>query len=114
VTGSDPVYMLTGVMPATEQVLARAGLSVSDIDVFEVNEAFAPVLLAWSAETGASLDRTNPNGGAIALGHPLGATGAILATKLVHELERTGGRYGLQTMCEGGGQANATIIERIS
>jgi len=114
VTGSDPVYMLTGVMPATEQVLARAGLSVSDIDVFEVNEAFAPVLLAWSAETGASLDRTNPNGGAIALGHPLGATGAILATKLLHELDRTGGRYGLQTMCEGGGQANATIIERIS
>jgi acetyl-CoA C-acetyltransferase len=114
VTGSDPVYMLTGVMPATEQVLARAGLGVGDIDVFEVNEAFAPVLLAWSAETGASLDRTNPNGGAIALGHPLGATGAILATKLLHELERTGGRYGLQTMCEGGGQANATIIERIS
>jgi acetyl-CoA C-acetyltransferase len=114
VTGSDPVYMLTGVMPATEQVLARAGLSVGDIDVFEVNEAFAPVLLAWSAETGASLDRTNPNGGAIALGHPLGATGAILATKLLYELERTGGRYGLQTMCEGGGQANATIIERIS
>jgi acetyl-CoA C-acetyltransferase len=101
-------------MPATEQVLARAGLSVADIDVFEVNEAFAPVLLAWSAETGASLDRTNPNGGAIALGHPLGATGAILATKLLHELERTGGRYGLQTMCEGGGQANATIIERVS
>jgi acetyl-CoA C-acetyltransferase len=114
VTGSDPVYMLTGVMPATEQVLARAGLGVDDIDVFEVNEAFAPVLLAWSAETGASLDRTNPNGGAIALGHPLGATGAILATKLLHELERTGGQYGLQTMCEGGGQANATIIERVS
>jgi acetyl-CoA C-acetyltransferase len=114
VTGSDPVYMLTGVLPATEQVLGRAGLGVADIDVFEVNEAFAPVLLAWSAETGASLDRTNPNGGAIALGHPLGATGAILATKLLHELERTGGRYGLQTMCEGGGQANATIIERIS
>ena len=114
VTGSDPVYMLTGVMPATEQVLTRAGLSVDDIDVFEVNEAFAPVLLAWSAETGASLERANPNGGAIALGHPLGATGAILATKLLHELERTGGRYGLQTMCEGGGQANATIIERVS
>ncbi len=114
VTGSDPVYMLTGVVPATEQVLARAGLGVADIDVFEVNEAFAPVLLAWSAETGASLERANPNGGAIALGHPLGATGAILATKLVHELERTGGRYGLQTMCEGGGQANATIIERVS
>jgi acetyl-CoA C-acetyltransferase len=114
VTGSDPVYMLTGVMPATEQVLGRAGLSVADIDVFEVNEAFAPVLLAWSAETGASLDRTNPNGGAIALGHPLGAAGAILATKLLYELERTGGRYGLQTMCEGGGQANATVIERVS
>ncbi len=86
----------------------------SDIDVFEVNEAFAPVLLAWSADTGASLEKTNPNGGAIALGHPLGATGAILMTKLLHELERIGGRYGLQTMCEGGGQANATIIERIS
>jgi acetyl-CoA C-acetyltransferase len=113
VTGSDPVLMLTGVMPATERVLARAGLSVPDIDVFEVNEAFAPVLLAWSAETGAPLERTNPNGGAIALGHPLGATGAILATKLLYELERTGGRYGLQTMCEGGGQANATIIERV-
>jgi acetyl-CoA C-acetyltransferase len=113
VTGSDPVFMLTGVMPATERALARAGLSVTDIDVFEVNEAFAPVLLAWSAETGAPLERTNPNGGAIALGHPLGATGAILATKLLHELERTGGRYGLQTMCEGGGQANATIIERV-
>jgi acetyl-CoA C-acetyltransferase len=113
VTGADPVYMLTGPIPATEQVLARAGLKVDDIDVFEVNEAFAPVLIAWSADTGASLERTNPNGGAIALGHPLGATGAVLATKLVHELERSGGRYGLQTMCEGGGQANATIIERL-
>jgi acetyl-CoA C-acetyltransferase len=113
VAGADPVYMLTGVMPATEQALARAGLDVTDIDVFEVNEAFAPVLLAWSAETGAPLERANPNGGAIALGHPLGATGAILATKLLHELERSGGRYGLQTMCEGGGQANATIIERL-
>ena len=89
------------------------GWSIDDIDVFEVNEAFAPVLLAWSADTGASLEQTNPNGGAIALGHPLGATGAILMTKLLHELERTGGRYGLQTMCEGGGQANATIIERL-
>jgi acetyl-CoA C-acetyltransferase len=113
VTGSDPVYMLTGPIPATERVLDRAGLKVDDIDVFEVNEAFAPVLLAWSADTGASLEKTNPNGGAIALGHPLGATGSILMTKLLHELERTGGRYGLQTMCEGGGQANATIIERL-
>jgi acetyl-CoA C-acetyltransferase len=113
VTGADPVYMLTGPIPATEQVLAKAGLKVDDIDVFEVNEAFAPVLIAWSADTGASLEKTNPNGGAIALGHPLGATGAVLATKLVHELERSGGRYGLQTMCEGGGQANATIIERL-
>jgi acetyl-CoA C-acetyltransferase len=111
--GSDPVFMLTAPIPATEQALARARLSVDDIDVFEVNEAFAPVLLAWSADTGASLEKTNPNGGAIALGHPLGATGAILMTKLLHELERTGGRYGLQTMCEGGGQANATIIERV-
>ncbi len=114
VVGADPVYMLTGPIPATERVLSRSGLGIDDIDVFEVNEAFAPVLLAWSAETGASLEKTNPNGGAIALGHPLGATGAILMTKLLHELERSGGRYGLQTMCEGGGQANATIIERIS
>jgi acetyl-CoA C-acetyltransferase len=113
-TGSDPVFMLTGPIPATEQALARAGMTVADIDVFEVNEAFAPVLLAWSADTGASLEKTNPNGGAIALGHPLGATGSILMTKLVHELERTGGRYGLQAMCEGGGQANATIVERIA
>jgi acetyl-CoA C-acetyltransferase len=113
VTGADPVFMLTGPIPATEQVLARGNLTVDDIDVFEVNEAFAPVLLAWSADTGASLKKTNPNGGAIALGHPLGATGAVLMTKLLHELERTGGRYGLQTMCEGGGQANGTIIERI-
>jgi acetyl-CoA C-acetyltransferase len=114
VAGADPVFMLTGPIPATGQALARGKLDVDDIDVFEVNEAFAPVLLAWSADTGASLEKTNPNGGAIALGHPLGATGAILMTKLLHELERTGGRYGLQTMCEGGGQANATIIERVS
>jgi acetyl-CoA C-acetyltransferase len=113
VVGDDPVIMLTGPISATQKALAKAGLDVTDIDVFEVNEAFAPVLLAWSQETGASLERTNPNGGAIALGHPLGGTGAILMTKLVHELIRTGGRYGLQTMCEGGGQANATIIERI-
>ncbi len=113
VEGSDPVYMLTGPIPATEKALRRSGLSIEDIDVFEVNEAFAPVPLAWAKETGASLEKTNPNGGAIALGHPLGATGSILMTKLLHELERTGGRYGLQTMCEGGGQANATIIERV-
>jgi acetyl-CoA C-acetyltransferase len=113
VVGADPVLMLTGPIGATEKVLAKAGMKIGDIDVFEVNEAFAPVLLAWSEETGASLEQTNPNGGAIALGHPLGATGAILMTKLVHELERTGGRYGLQTMCEGGGQANATVIERV-
>jgi acetyl-CoA C-acetyltransferase len=114
VTGADPVFMLTGPIPATAQALTRAKLDVDDIDVFEVNEAFAPVLLAWSKETGASLEKTNPNGGAIALGHPLGATGAILMTKMLNELERTGGRYGLQTMCEGGGHANATIIERVS
>ncbi|HEX4656459.1 MAG TPA: acetyl-CoA C-acetyltransferase [Streptosporangiaceae bacterium] len=113
VVGADPVFMLTGPIPATEQALARGQLAIDDIDVFEVNEAFAPVLLAWSADTGASLEKTNPNGGAIALGHPLGATGAILMTKLLHELERIDGRYGLQTMCEGGGQANATIIERL-
>ena len=105
--------MLTAPIPATEQVLAKAGLRVGDIDAFEVNEAFAPVLIAWSADTGAPLDKTNANGGAIALGHPLGATGAVLMTKLLHELERTGGRFGLQTMCEGGGQANATVIERV-
>jgi acetyl-CoA C-acetyltransferase len=114
VTGADPVFMLTGPIPATGQALSRAKLEIDEIDVFEVNEAFAPVLIAWSRDTGASLARTNSNGGAIALGHPLGATGAILMTKLVHELERTGGRYGLQTMCEGGGQANATIIERVA
>jgi acetyl-CoA C-acetyltransferase len=114
VTGADPVFMLTGPIPATGQALSRAKLEIGEIDVFEVNEAFAPVLIAWSRDTGASLAKANPNGGAIALGHPLGATGAILMTKLVYELERTGGRYGLQTMCEGGGQANATIIERVA
>jgi acetyl-CoA C-acetyltransferase len=113
VVGSDPVMMLTGPIGATSKALSKAGMTVADIDVFEVNEAFAPVVLAWAEETGAPLERTNPNGGAIALGHPLGATGAVLMTKLVHELERTGGRFGLQTMCEGGGQANATIIERV-
>lgn len=113
VVGDDPVYMLTGPIPATQAALKRSGLSIDDIDAFEINEAFAPVVLAWARETGASLEKTNVNGGAIALGHPLGATGAILATKLVYELRRTGGRYGVQSMCEGGGQANATIIERV-
>ncbi|HYH30951.1 MAG TPA: acetyl-CoA C-acetyltransferase [Pseudonocardia sp.] len=113
VVGDDPVYMLTGPIPATQAALARSGLAIDDIDLFEVNEAFAPVPLAWAQDTGADLEKTNVNGGAIALGHPLGATGAVLATKLVHELQRTGSRYGLQTMCEGGGQANATILERV-
>jgi acetyl-CoA C-acetyltransferase len=113
VVGDDPVYMLTGPIPATQAVLKRAGLSIGDIDTVEINEAFAPVVLAWAREIGASLEKTNVNGGAIALGHPLGATGVILATKLVHELRRSGGRYGLQTICEGGGQANAAIIERL-
>jgi acetyl-CoA C-acetyltransferase len=113
VVGSDPVTMLTGPIPATAEVLAKARLQVGDVDLFEVNEAFAPVVLAWLAETGAALDKTNVNGGAIALGHPIGATGARLMTTLLHELERTGGRFGLQVMCEGGGTANATIIERV-
>jgi len=111
--GDDPVYMLTAPIPATQKALQRAGLSIDDIDVIEINEAFAPVPLAWLREIGADPAKTNPNGGAIALGHPLGGTGAILMTKLLHELERIGGRYGLQTMCEGGGQANVTIIERL-
>jgi acetyl-CoA C-acetyltransferase len=111
--GSDPVFMLTGPVPATQKILARTGLTIDDIDLFEVNEAFAPVPLMWAREVGASLEKTNVNGGAIALGHPLGATGAKLMTTLLHELERTGGRYGLQTMCEGGGMANATLIERL-
>jgi acetyl-CoA acetyltransferase family protein len=116
--GVDPVMMLTGPIPATSKVLARAGLTLDDIDLIEINEAFAAVTAAWRAEHGGSdpealWARTNVNGGAIALGHPLGASGARLLTTLVHELERTGGRYGLQTMCEGGGMANATIIERL-
>ena len=111
--GSDPVLMLTGPIPATERLLERTGLSVGDIDVFEVNEAFASVVLAWAKETGADLDRTNPNGGAIALGHPLGGTGCILLTKALYELERTGGRYALVTMCCGGGLGTGTIIERL-
>lgn len=113
VTGDDPVKMLTGPIPATALALKRAGLSIDDIDAFEVNEAFASVPLAWQAATGASSDRLNPLGGAIALGHPLGCSGARLATTLINHLRRTGGRYGLQTMCEGGGTANATIYERI-
>lgn len=113
VTGADPLFMLTGIIPATEKVLARAGLSLSDIDAFEVNEAFASVVLAWQAETGADLSKVNINGGAIAIGHPLGASGARLTTTLLGVLEQTGGRYGLQTMCEAGGLANAMIIDRL-
>jgi acetyl-CoA C-acetyltransferase len=111
VIGSDPVSMLTGPIPATEAALRRSGLSLAEIGTFEVNEAFASVVLAWAAETGADLDRTNPQGGAIALGHPLGATGARLMTTMLHRLRRDGVRYGLQTMCEGGGMANATVLE---
>ena len=113
VTGVDPVLMLTGPIPATARVLEKAGLGIGDVDLFEVNEAFASVVLAWQAETGADPDRVNPNGGAIAVGHPLGASGAILMTRLVHEMTRTGARRGLQTMCEGGGTANATLVERV-
>ncbi|QNG20097.1 thiolase family protein [Rhodococcus triatomae] len=113
VAGDDPLYMLTAIIPATRKVLERSGLSLSDIDLFEVNEAFAPVVLAWAHETGADLDRVNVHGGAIALGHSLGASGARIMTTLVHALEQRGARYGLQTMCEAGGLANATIIERI-
>ncbi|SOD70807.1 acetyl-CoA acyltransferase [Jatrophihabitans sp. GAS493] len=113
VVGDDPLMMLTGVIPATRKVLARAGLSIGDIDAFEVNEAFASVVLAWQAETGVDLAKVNVNGGATAIGHPLGASGARLATTLLSVLEQTGGRFGLQTMCEAGGLANATIIERL-
>jgi acetyl-CoA acyltransferase len=105
--------MLTGPISATRQILAKAGLTLDQIDRVEINEAFAPVVLAWQRELGADLERTNVNGGAIAIGHPLGASGAKLMTTLLHELERRGGRYGLQTMCEGGGMSNATIIERL-
>jgi acetyl-CoA C-acetyltransferase len=111
--GADPIYMLTAPIPATAYALERTGLSLDDIDLVEINEAFASVVLAWQKETGADLSRVNVNGGAIALGHPLGATGTKLMATLLCELERTGGRYGLQTMCEGGGQANVTIIERL-
>jgi len=111
--GADPVFMLTGPIPATEYALKKTGLSIDDIDTVEINEAFAPVVLAWLKETGADPAKVNPCGGAIALGHPLGATGAKLFATMLNTLERTGGRYGLQTMCEGGGTANVTIIERL-
>jgi acetyl-CoA C-acetyltransferase len=113
VRGADPIFMLTAPIPATAYALDRTGMSLDDIDLVEINEAFASVVLAWQKETSADLERVNVNGGAIALGHPLGATGARLMTTLLHELERTGGRWGLQTMCEGGGQANVTILERL-
>ena len=111
--GDNPRYMLTAPIPATQKVLSRAGLQMSDIDVTEINEAFASVVLAWEKELHPDMEKVNPNGGAIALGHPLGASGTRLLTTLLHELERTNGRYGLQTMCEGGGMANATLIERL-
>lgn len=111
VVGADPVLMLTGPIPATEKVLRKAGLALADIGVYEVNEAFAPVPLAWLAETGADPRLLNPLGGAIALGHPLGASGAVLMTRMIHHMRENGIRYGLQTMCEGGGTANATVVE---
>jgi len=113
VRADDPIYMLTAPIPATKYALEKAGMSLDDIDLVEINEAFAPVVLAWQKETGADMSKVNVNGGAIALGHPIGATGTRLMATLLNELERSGGRYGLQTMCEGGGQANVTIIERL-
>lgn len=113
VTGDDPLLMLTAIIPATAKVLERGGLALGDVDLFEVNEAFAPVVLAWARETGADLARVNVRGGAIAIGHPLGASGARLMTTLLHALEDRGGRFGLQTMCEAGGLANATVVERL-
>jgi acetyl-CoA C-acetyltransferase len=113
VRGEDPIRMLSAPIPATAYAFKKTGMTMDDIDLVEINEAFASVVLAWQKETGADLDKVNVNGGAIALGHPLGATGVRLMTTLLCELERTGGRYGLQTMCEGGGQANVTIIERL-
>ena len=113
VRGDDPILMLTGPIPATAYALEKSGMSIDDIDLFECNEAFAPVPMAWMAEHGVPHEKVNVNGGAIALGHPLGCSGAKLMTTLLHELERTGGRFGLQTMCEGGGQANVTILERL-
>ena len=113
VRGDDPILMLTAPIRATRYALAKAGMTMNDIDLVEINEAFAPVVLAWLKDIGYDHAKTNVNGGAISLGHPLGATGARLMTTMLHELERTGKRYGLQTMCEGGGQANVTIIERL-
>jgi acetyl-CoA C-acetyltransferase len=113
VRADDPIYMLTAPIPATRYAFEKTGMTMDDIDVVEINEAFASVVLAWQAELDVDPAKVNPNGGAIALGHPLGATGARLMTTMLNELERTGGRYGLQTMCEGGGQANVTIIERV-
>lgn len=113
VRGADPVMLLSAPIPATQHALKKTGMSIDDIDVVEINEAFAPVVLAWLADVNADPAKVNVNGGAIALGHPIGCSGARLMTTLLHELERTGGRYGLQTMCEGGGQANVTIIERL-
>lgn len=113
VRGDDPILMLTAPIRATKYALKKAGMTMNDIDLVEINEAFASVVLAWLKDIDFDPAKTNVNGGAIALGHPLGATGAKLMTTLLHELERTGGRYGLQTMCEGGGQANVTIIERL-
>jgi acetyl-CoA acetyltransferase len=113
VAGADPLLMLTAPIPATTAVLARAGLRLDDIDRFEVNEAFASVVLAWAAEHRPDMERVNVNGGAIALGHPLGCSGVRLTATLVAELERSGGRYGLQVMCEGGGMANALVLERV-
>jgi acetyl-CoA C-acetyltransferase len=114
VRGDDPIWMLTAPIPATRHALAKAGMTLDQIDLVEINEAFVSVVLAWAKDVGADLAKVNVNGGAVALGHPLGATGARLMTTLLHELERTGKRWGLQTMCEGGGQANVTIIERLS
>jgi acetyl-CoA acetyltransferase len=112
IVGSNPIEMLTGVIPATKRILSRSGLGIDDIDTFEVNEAFAPVVLAWQHEVHADPARVNPRGGAIALGHALGSSGTRLLGTMVNTLEQTGGRIGLQVMCEGGGMANATIIER--
>jgi acetyl-CoA C-acetyltransferase len=113
VRGDDPVWMLTAPIPATAYAMKKSGMKLEDMDLVEINEAFASVPMAWLLETGYPHEKTNVNGGAIALGHPLGATGTKLMTTMLHELERSGGRYGLQTMCEGGGQANVTIIERL-